>query len=123
MEDAATYMVAVGKISEVDTWETGRLATVRDQIRTEASRRRADCQAAAGAAVAQMQRRGETLATIAELTGAGVGEVRAMLYHALRSNEPTATIKPTQSANVQDVENLSAASDEGEGVATDAALA
>jgi hypothetical protein len=97
IEDAATYIVAVGKIREVDAWETERLAAVRDQIRTDASRRRADCQAAAGVAVAQMQRRGETLATIAEFTGAGMGEVRAMLSHAFISDEPKARRSPPPS--------------------------
>ena len=36
VEDAATFLVAVGKVSEVDDWETERLAATRDQIRTEA---------------------------------------------------------------------------------------
>lgn len=90
IEDAATYMVAVGKVSEVDVWETERLTVTRDKIRTEACRRRADYQAAAGVAVAQMQQRGETLTTIAELTGTSISEVRAMLRHALTSDEPQA---------------------------------
>jgi hypothetical protein len=33
-------------------------------------------------AIARMQQRGETLATIAELTGLGIGEIRAMLRYA-----------------------------------------
>ena len=37
-----------------------------------------------------MQQRGETLATIAELTGASVGEIRALLRHAPEAEKPTA---------------------------------
>jgi hypothetical protein len=82
VEDAATFMVATGRVSEVDAWESERLAQVREQVRAEATRRRADHRAEAGAAVARMQQRGETLATIAELAGVGVGELRAMLRYA-----------------------------------------
>lgn len=123
IEDAATYMVAVGKISEVDTWETERLSAVREQIRTEATRRRADCQAAAGAAVAHMQRRGETLATIAKLTGAAVGEVRAMLCHALRSDGPPTNARPPRSASEGIAENLSLACSRESGAVTNTATA
>jgi hypothetical protein len=90
VEDAATYMVAAGRVSEVDAWESERLAQVREQVRAEANRRRADHRAEAGAAVARMQRRGETLATIAELAGAGVGEIRAMLRYAPKAENHTA---------------------------------
>jgi hypothetical protein len=37
-----------------------------------------------------MQQRGETLATIAELTGASVGEIRALLRHAPKAEKHTA---------------------------------
>ena len=37
-----------------------------------------------------MQQRGETLATIAELTGASVGEIRALLRHAPKAEKRTA---------------------------------
>jgi hypothetical protein len=90
VEDAATYMVAAGRVSEVDAWESERLAQVREQVRAEANRRRADHRAEAGAAVARMQRRGETLATIAELAGAGVGGIRAMLRYAPKAENHTA---------------------------------
>jgi hypothetical protein len=79
IEDAAIYMVAVSKVNEVDAWEVERLAAVRDQVRSEAEKRRADHRAQAGAAVARMQRRGETPRNIAQLTGDSVGEVRALL--------------------------------------------
>src|SRR6185312_10107459 len=82
VDDAATLVVAVGKVSEVDAWETERLAQARDQVRAEANRKRVDHLAEAAAAIARMQQRGETLATIAELTGASVGEIRALLRHA-----------------------------------------
>jgi hypothetical protein len=59
-----------------------RLAVVREHVRAEASRRRADCRAEAGVAISRMQQRGETLATIAELAGLGIGEIRAMLRYA-----------------------------------------
>ena len=39
-----------------------------------------------------MQQRGETLATIAELTGASVGEIRALLRHAPKAEKPTAGV-------------------------------
>ncbi|BBY42046.1 hypothetical protein MCEL_03410 [Mycolicibacterium celeriflavum] len=82
VDDAATFIVAVGKVAEVDAWESERLAVVRERVRAEASRRRANCRAEAGVAIARMQQRGETLATIAELAGMGIGEIRAMLRHA-----------------------------------------
>jgi hypothetical protein len=82
VDDAATLMVAVGKATEVDAWESERLAAVREHVRAEASRRRANCRAEAGVAIARMQQRGETLATIAELAGLGIGEIRAMLRYA-----------------------------------------
>jgi hypothetical protein len=82
VDDAATFMVAVGKAAEVDAWESERLAVVREHVRAEASRRRADCKADAGVAISRMQQRGETLATIAELAGLGIGEIRAMLRYA-----------------------------------------
>jgi hypothetical protein len=90
VEDAATLMVAAGRVSEVDAWESERLAQVRDQVRAEGNRRRADHRAEAGAAVARMQHRGETLATIAELAGVGVGEIRAMLRYAPKTEKHTA---------------------------------
>jgi hypothetical protein len=90
VDDAATLVVAVGKVSEVDAWETERLAQARDQVRAEANRKRVDHRAEAAAAIARMQQRGETLAMIAELTGASVGEIRALLRHAPKAEKPTA---------------------------------
>lgn len=90
VDDAATFMVAVAKATEVDAWESERLAVVREHVRAEASRRRANCGAEAGVAVGRMQQRGETLATIAELVGLGIGEIRAMLRYAPKAERHTA---------------------------------
>ncbi len=90
VDDAATFMVAVGKVTEVDAWESERLA-VREHLRAEASRRRADCRAEAGVAIARMQQRGETLATIAALAGLGIGEIRAMLRYAPKTERHAAS--------------------------------
>jgi hypothetical protein len=92
IEDAATFMVAVGKVTEVDAWESERLTQVRDQVRAEATRRRADCRVEAGAAISRMQQRGETLATIAELTGVGFGELRTMLRFAPKVDKHTKSV-------------------------------
>src|SRR5258705_1898789 len=54
VDDAATFVVAVGKATEVDAWESERLA-VREHVRAEASGRRADCRAEAGVAISLMQ--------------------------------------------------------------------
>ena len=90
VEDAATLVVATGRVSEVDAWESERLAEVREQVRAEANKRRGDYRAEAGGAVARMQHRGETLATIAGLAGVGVGELRAMLRYAPKTENHTA---------------------------------
>ncbi|WP_235892894.1 hypothetical protein [Mycolicibacterium hodleri] len=91
IEDAANYLVAVGRIAEVKTWRKGRLGQLRDQVEAEAGKRVAVHRAEAGAAIVRMQERGETLATIASRTEAGIGEVRAMLRHAPQSEKATAT--------------------------------
>lgn len=91
VDDAATFMVAVGKLTDVDAWESERLAVVREHVRAEASRRRTNCGAEAGVAVARMQQRGETLATIAELAGLGIGEIRAMLRYATKRERHAAS--------------------------------
>lgn len=77
-EDAATILVAVGNIEEVDAWEARRLAAVS----AEADKRRAGSRNIAGAGIAKMKARGENLTSIAALTNIGVGELRAMLRYA-----------------------------------------
>lgn len=85
IENAANYMVAKAKLAEIDAWETKRLAAVTEQVRAEANKRRAGTRTEAGAAIKLLQENGETLTTIAELTGDSIGEVRAMLRHAPRT--------------------------------------
>lgn len=97
VEDAATFIVAAGRVGEVDAWENERLAQLRDQVRAEANRRRADHRAEAGTAITRMQARGETLSTIAELAGVGVSEVRAMLRYAPKIEKKTKTARPDAS--------------------------
>lgn len=91
IENAATYMVAKAKLAEIDAWETERLAAVTEQVRTEAGKRRTGTRAEAGAAIRQLQARGETLTTIAELTGDSIVEVRATLRHMSTDEKATAT--------------------------------
>lgn len=81
IENAANYMVAKARLAEIDVWETERLAAVTEGVRADANRRRAGTRAEASAAIRLLQESGETLTTIAELTGDGIGEVRAMLRH------------------------------------------
>lgn len=92
IENAATYIVAKTKLAAVDRWERERLAQLRDQVRAEANKRRAVLRAEAGAALKLMHRgKGESLTTIADLTGDGIGEIRAMLRHAPKPEKPTAS--------------------------------
>ena len=88
IEDAATYLVAVGRIAEVGSWKNDRLAQLRDQVEAEAGKRVAVYRAEAGAAIVRMKERGETLPAIASRTEAGVGAVRAMLRHAPKAEMP-----------------------------------
>ncbi|CDQ44883.1 hypothetical protein [Mycolicibacterium bacteremicum] len=90
IENAANYMVAKARLAEIDAWETERLAAVTELVRAEATKRRAGTRAAAGAAIRLLRESGETLTTIAELTGDGLGEVRAMLRHAPKIEKRTA---------------------------------
>jgi hypothetical protein len=92
IENAVNYMVAKARLAEIDAWEIERLAAVTEQVRAEANERRAGTRAEAGAATRLLQEGGETLATIAELTGDGIGEVRAMLRHAPKVEKRSARI-------------------------------
>jgi hypothetical protein len=89
IDDATNFLVAVGKIDEVEIWKKDRLAQLRQQVDTEAAKRVAAHRAKAGAAVARMQGRGETLTTIAARTDVGIGIVRTMLRHAPKAEKPT----------------------------------
>lgn len=90
IDDAADFLVAVGKVAEAETWKTERLAQLRAQVDAEAAKRVAGHRAKAGAAVARMQGRGETLTTIAARTDVGIGIVRTMARHAPKSEKRTA---------------------------------
>jgi hypothetical protein len=91
VEDAATYVVAAEKLRDIDARETERLASLHEQVRLEAAKRRTEHRADAAAALARMQRRGETLTMITELTGEGFAEIRAMLRHSSPSESRTAS--------------------------------
>ncbi|MGU3652861.1 hypothetical protein [Mycolicibacterium sp. A43C] len=90
IDDAADLLVAVGKVAEVETWKKERLAQLHAQVDREAAKRLAAQRAKAGAAVARMQDRGETLTTIAARTDVGIGIVRTMARHAPKSEKSTA---------------------------------
>jgi hypothetical protein len=63
VDDAASFLVELGRLAAVDEWEQGR----RVEIRAEGERRRHEHRQAGAAAIARMQQRGETLTGIAEL--------------------------------------------------------
>ena len=75
----------------METWKKERLAQLREHIDTEAAKRAAIHRAKAGAAVAHMQNRGETLSAIATRTETGVAVVRAMLRFAPESEQPASS--------------------------------
>ncbi|WP_246230720.1 hypothetical protein [Mycolicibacterium sediminis] len=88
IKDATTFMYEVGKIAEVEQWKKERLAQLRAQVDAEAAKKVAGHRTEAGAAVARMQDRGETLTTIAANTEVGIGIVRTMLRHAPKKERP-----------------------------------
>jgi vacuolar-type H+-ATPase subunit H len=75
VDDAAVFLVELGRLAAVDEWEQGRFA----EIRAEGDRRRHEHRQEGAAAVSRMLDRGETAAAIAELAGVKVSEVRAVL--------------------------------------------
>jgi hypothetical protein len=78
VDDAASFLVELGRLAAVDEWEQGRVV----EIRAEGERRRHEHRQEGAAAVARMVDRGESLTAIAELTGVRVTEVRAVLKSA-----------------------------------------
>ena len=78
VDDAASFLVELGRLAAVDEWEQGRVV----EIRAEGERRRHEHRRVGAAAISRMQARGETLAAIAELAGVKVSEVRAVLKSA-----------------------------------------
>lgn len=88
IDDATNFLYEVGKVAEVEVWKKERLAQLREQVDAEAAKRVATHRAKAGAAVARMQGRGETLTTIATKHDVGIGIVRAMARHAPKPEKP-----------------------------------
>ena len=78
VDDAASFLVELGRLAAVDEWEQSRVA----EIRAEGERRRHEHRQEGAAAVSRMLDRGETLTAIAELAGVKVSEVRAVLKSA-----------------------------------------
>ena len=78
-DDAAVIRALIGRLQDVDEWEGRRLVQSRQQVKAEAQSRRSRHLADAGASINNMRGRGETLATIAELVGVDVGEIRTLL--------------------------------------------
>lgn len=87
IKDAAIVLRALDKLAEVGDWKKKRLAELRAQADREEAKRVADVRTEAGAALARMRDRGETLATIAERHGVGVGVIRALARHAPNSDK------------------------------------
>jgi hypothetical protein len=78
VDDAASFLVELGRLAAVDEWEQGRVS----EIRAEGERRWHEHRQEGAAAVARMVDRGESQAAIAELAGVKVSEVRAVLKSA-----------------------------------------
>ncbi len=75
VDDAASFLVELGRLAAVDEWERNRIL----EIRAEGERRRHEHRQAGATAVTRLQGRGESLTAIAELARVKVGEVRAVL--------------------------------------------
>ena len=78
VDDAASFLVELGRLAAVDEWEQSRVA----EIRAEGERRRHEHRQQGAAAVSRMLDRGETLTAIADLAGVKVSGVRAVLKSA-----------------------------------------
>ena len=75
LDDAASFLVELGRLAAVDEWEQGRVV----EIRAEGALRRHEHRRVGAGVVTRMLDRGETLTAIAELAGVKVSEVRAVL--------------------------------------------
>ncbi|GJF17645.1 hypothetical protein NGTWS0302_17160 [Mycolicibacterium cyprinidarum] len=89
IDDATNFLYEVGNVAEVEVWKKERMAQLREQVDAEAAKRVATHRAKAGAAIARMQGRGETLTTIAARTDVGIGMVRTILRHAPKVEKST----------------------------------
>jgi hypothetical protein len=81
VDDAASFLVELGRLAAVDEWERNRIL----EIRAEGERRRHEHRQAGATAVARMQGRGESLTAIAELAGvklAGSSSIPSSSAHA-----------------------------------------
>jgi hypothetical protein len=78
VDDAASFLVELGRLAAVDEWEQSRVV----EIRAEGQRRRHEHRQVGAAAVSRMLDRGETLTAIAELAGVELRSVRAVLKSA-----------------------------------------
>ena len=87
VDDAASFLVELGRLAAVDEWEQGRVV----EIRAEGERRRHEHRQEGAAAVARMQARGETLAAIGELAGVKVSDVRTVLKADARADRDAAS--------------------------------
>jgi hypothetical protein len=76
--DLTTFLVEYGRVDGVDDWVAVQLA----KVEAEAERRRVAHRAKAGAALAAMRLRGETVAAIAAQAGVSVAVVRGLLQAA-----------------------------------------
>ena len=87
LKDATILLRALDKLAEVGEWKKKRLAELRAQADREETKRVADVRTEAGAALARMRDRGETLTTIAERHRLGVGVIRSLARHAPNSDK------------------------------------
>ena len=78
VDDAASFLVELGRLTAVDDWEQSRI----EAIRAEGQRGRYEHRQEGAVAVLRMIDRGETPTAIAKLAGVKVSEVRAILKSA-----------------------------------------
>jgi len=116
VDDAASFLVEIGRLVAVDEWERNRIL----EIRAEGERRRHEHRQAGATAVARMQGRGESLTAIAELAGVKVGEVRAGLKSADAQAAPRADALGAEGSAARGA-GEGAVPEAGGGAATDAA--
>lgn len=75
VDDAASFLVELGRLAAVDEWEQGRVV----EIRAKCERRRHERRQEGAAAVSRCWIAEETLTAVAELACVKVSEVRAVL--------------------------------------------
>lgn len=94
MADAVIFARALVAVAEVDVWEIETLAAAGietgDEMRAAAADPLAHSLAVYGAAIKRMLDSGETLPTIAELTGLEISELHAVLPYAAKTSELSA---------------------------------